>query len=92
MAAIEQQEDAFVMIEDGREVGKVSYMPREDGVLLLDHTFVDQSMRGQHVGEQLVESVVELARERGVKIDPVCPFASALFERKKEYEDVWQRD
>lgn len=91
MASIEQKEQAFVMVEEGKEVGKVTYMPREEGVWVLDHTFVDESMRGQHAGEQLVESVVKLAREKGSKIDPVCPFALALFERKEEYGDVWQR-
>ncbi|QDH21580.1 GNAT family N-acetyltransferase [Saccharibacillus brassicae] len=92
MANIEQQEQSFVMTEDGKEVGKVTYMPREDGVWMIDHTFVAESMRGQHAGEKLVGKVVEAARENGVKIDPVCPFAAALFERKEEYNDVWQRD
>lgn len=91
MAEIERKEHAFVMMEDGKEVGKVTYMPSENGVLLLDHTFVAESMRGKHAGEQLVEQVVELARSTGAKIDPVCPFANALFKRKSEYEDVWFR-
>ncbi|NGZ78010.1 GNAT family N-acetyltransferase [Saccharibacillus alkalitolerans] len=92
MANIEQKENGFVMIEDGQEVGKVTYMPSEDGVLMIDHTFVAESMRGRKAGEQLVERVVELAREKGAKIDPVCPFAAALFERKEAYADVWQKD
>jgi len=92
MASIERKEHAFVMIKDGQEVGKVNWTVRDDGVLMVDHTFVAESMRGQRAGEQLVERVVDLARENGVKIEPVCPFAEALFKRKKEYQDVWQKD
>lgn len=92
MANIERKEHSFVMIKDGQEVGKVNWTVRGDGVLMVDHTFVAESMRGQHAGEQLVERVADLARESGVKIEPVCPFAEALFKRKKEYEDVWQKD
>lgn len=92
MAEIERIEHGFVLVENGQEVGKVTYMPSENGVLLLDHTFVAESMRGQHAGDRLVEQVVELARSTGAKIDPVCPFANALFKRKPdEYEDVWFR-
>ncbi|MEJ8302921.1 GNAT family N-acetyltransferase [Saccharibacillus sacchari] len=92
MTNIERKEHSFVMSKDGQEVGKVNWTVRGDGVLMVDHTFVAESMRGQHAGEQLVERVVELARESSVKIEPVCPFAEALFKRKKEYEDVWQKD
>ncbi|WP_172253387.1 GNAT family N-acetyltransferase [Saccharibacillus deserti] len=88
MADIEKKGNGFVMIQDGQEVGKVTYMPNEEGVLMIDHTFVAESMRGQKAGERLVERVVELARDTGAKIDPVCPFANALFQRKPEYADV----
>ncbi|MCQ4087577.1 GNAT family N-acetyltransferase [Saccharibacillus sp. JS10] len=89
---IERKDHSFVMEKDGQEVGKVNWTVGEGGVWMVDHTFVAESMRGQHAGEQLVEQVVELARKEGVKIDPVCPFAAALFKRKKEYSDVWQQD
>ncbi|MDO3412721.1 GNAT family N-acetyltransferase [Saccharibacillus sp. CPCC 101409] len=92
MGSIEQKDGAFVLVENGKELAEVTYMERDEHVLMIDHTFVSESLRGQHVGEQLVDRVVQLARERNAKIDPVCEFAQALFRRKKEYADVWKQD
>jgi predicted GNAT family acetyltransferase len=37
----------------------------------------------------LIYKAVEFARSRHLKIHPVCSFARAVFEMKKEYRDVY---
>jgi hypothetical protein len=40
------------------------------------------------MGLALVRQAVEYARERGIKILPLCPFAAAQFKRHPEWADV----
>lgn len=56
--------------------------------LSIDHTFVDESLKGKGVGKQLVAAAVKYAREKGAKVETVCSFASAIFDRTEEYKDI----
>lgn len=78
----------FYLGEESRPTALVTYFEERDGVWVLDHTFVDPSLRGQGIAEKLVLRVVEEARRLGVKIIPQCSYAVLQFQRKKEYADV----
>jgi predicted GNAT family acetyltransferase len=60
-------------------------------LIIIDHTAVPDALRGQGIGDRLVATAVEDARERGLKIFPLCPFAAAQFRRHPEYADVLSR-
>lgn len=77
----------FYVEEDGSEVAEIVYTKKDD-VLVIEHTEVDEALRGRNMGYELVEKVVEYARENKFKIEPVCPFAAAVFEKKEEWSDV----
>ncbi|ETI70537.1 GNAT family N-acetyltransferase [Neobacillus vireti] len=75
--------------ETGKLLAEVIYEPNGEQQVLLTHTFVDSSLRGQGVAEQLVDCVVAEMKAEGKKIVPVCSFAVALFKRKPDkYKDV----
>ena len=74
--------------EEGKMIAEVTYVPAGDTKVILDHTFVDPSLRGQGIAGQLVKRVVDEMRVEGKKIVPLCPFAKAEFDRKPEYEDI----
>lgn len=59
--------------------------------LIIDHTEVPEAFRGQGVGVKLVERAVEDARQSGLKIIPLCPFANAQFRRHPEWADVLKK-
>lgn len=86
-----QESNAFVIKEDGSVIAEVTFKPAGEGILLIDHTYVAEEMRGQKLAEDLVRRVVEHARETNQKIIPACSYADAQFRRRKEYEDVWQK-
>ena len=56
--------------------------------MIIEHTDVSDELRGQNVGLQLVKAAVEYAREHGIKIIPLCPFANSVFKKKPEFADV----
>ena len=43
---------------------------------------------GRGIAKRLVECIIEAARERGVKIIPLCPYAQRMMIGKDEYKDV----
>jgi predicted GNAT family acetyltransferase len=78
-------------ILDGHEdtVAALTYDQKAPGTMIIEHTEVDKALRGRDVGDQLVFEAVEFARAKNLKIMPVCSFARAVFEMKKEYQDVY---
>ncbi|HUC92909.1 MAG TPA: GNAT family N-acetyltransferase [Paenibacillus sp.] len=86
-----KQGDGCVVKQDGEIVAEITYVPQGEDTLVIDHTYVDPSMRGQKLAEELVRQVVEEARATNKKIVPACSYAYALFMRKKEYGDVWRQ-
>lgn len=59
--------------------------------MIIEHTEVDQSLRGQNVGVELVHAGVEYARHHGMKIIPLCTFANKILSKKVEWQDVLER-
>ncbi|CEA00398.1 hypothetical protein BN1050_00597 [Metalysinibacillus saudimassiliensis] len=86
-----QEKGRFYIDNDGKTVAEITYTTPNNDMFIIDHTFVDESLRGQNVGEQLVASVVALARQQERKIIPLCPFAKREFEKKASYADVWKK-
>lgn len=86
-----QEEGRFYVANGEQTIAEITYTTPNDSLIIIDHTFVDDALRGQHIGEQLVASVVGLARQQSRKIIPLCPFAKSEFEKKTSYVDVWQK-
>mgnify|MGYP001336732929 CR=1 FL=1 len=76
--------------EDGKLVGEVTF-PRIDGILQINHTFVDEAYRGQGIAGKLLDEVVKTLRERGEKALPVCAYSVSYFAKHPENQDVIRR-
>ena len=78
----------FIIETDGNVVAEMTYVWAGPDRIIIDHTLVDKSLQGKNVGKQLVHRAVLFAREKQIKILPLCPFASAIFAKTPEYKDV----
>ncbi|MEN1727949.1 MAG: GNAT family N-acetyltransferase [Pseudomonadota bacterium] len=76
----------FVTI-DGVEA-EMTYSRAGEHRIIIDHTGVPNALRGQGVGQALVQRGVEDARAEGRTILPLCPFAKAQIQRHPEWHDV----
>ena len=73
--------------KDGKLIAEITF-PEEEGVAVIDHTFVDGSLRGQGVAGQLVRAAADQIRDQGKKARAVCTYARAWFDRHPEQADL----
>ena len=90
---IQQKENekngSFYIEEDEKQLAEMTYSLSGDNTMIIDHTEVDDSLRGKNVGNQLLNRAVEYARTNNLKIFPICPFARKVFEKRhEEFKDV----
>lgn len=78
----------FYIEIDGRELGEMVYTMAAADKMIIEHTEVNEELKGQNAGLKMVNQAVEYARENHIKIIPLCPFAKSVFDRKKELGDV----
>jgi hypothetical protein len=78
---------AFVWRRDGEKLAEMTYSVAGSRVII-DHTDVDDRLRGQGAGKKLVAAAVEWARKENRKLMPLCPFARSVFDKTRDYADV----
>ncbi|MDR7102301.1 GNAT family N-acetyltransferase [Croceicoccus sp. BE223] len=74
-------------VEGHAEAGELTYQKSGD-VLVADHTYVPDELRGKGVAAKLVDALIADAREEGTKIRPLCSYVVAAFRRHPEWKDV----
>lgn len=79
---------AFFMEQHGEIVAEMTYVWTGKTGIIIDHTNVDVKLKGQGAGKKLVIKAIEFARENGLKIMPLCPFAKSVFDKEIAYRDV----
>ena len=52
------------------------------------HTEVEPEHEGKGVGAALVQGALDDVRDRGLKVQPLCPFVAAYIQRHPDYEDL----
>lgn len=78
---------AFYIEEDGEWIAEMTYL-KNDSNLTIEHTEIDEKLRGQGIGKELVKAAVDHARESSLKIKAACPYAKKVIDRTPEYKDI----
>ncbi len=65
----------FLTDGEGRLTAEITFHPDPGGAMVLDHTFVDGSLRGQGVAGKLVEAAVARLKAEGHPIAATCSYA-----------------
>ncbi len=79
----------FLNDEEGKLVAEVTFPDVSEGVVNINHTFVDISLRGKGIAGKLMEEVVKKLREEGKKAYPTCSFAVSWFEKNEQFKDLY---
>jgi predicted GNAT family acetyltransferase len=81
-------EHRYVLLLDGEHAGELVFRDRGGGVLAFLHTEIDPGTRRRGLGSALVRGALDDARERGLKIVPICPFVEAFLLTHPEFADL----
>jgi len=83
-----EHKGAFFIEKDGERAAEMTFTMAGEKRMIIDHTEVGDSLRGTGAGKKLVFAGVEYARENGLKLLPLCPFAKAIIDKTPELQDV----
>lgn len=89
---VEHQEQdskgAFYVQQGGQRIAEMTYSRTNATLIVIDHTEVDENLKGQGVGRQLLDALVAWTRETQTKVIALCPFAKAQFDKDPSIRDV----
>ena len=83
-----QKKGAFFVEQDGERLAEMTYSWAGEDKFIIDHTDVSDTLRGQGIGRHLLDAAVNFAREKQVKIIPLCPYAKSVFDKDSTLHDV----
>lgn len=81
----------FYVGEEEQRLAEMAYTWAGERMLIIDHTVVEDELRGQNVGRKLLDQVVEMARNKNIEIIPLCPFAKSVFDKNPSLRDVLKK-
>jgi predicted GNAT family acetyltransferase len=74
--------------DNGRVIAEVFFPPVGAGVVEIERTFVDDSLRGGGVAGELLEAAYARIKEDGKKARAVCGYAVRWFEKHADKRDI----
>lgn len=74
--------------QDGITIAEVTFPKISSNIIEINHTFIDESLRGQGVASQLVQMVCDYAKENNFLIKPTCSYAVKWFEKNIQYQNL----
>jgi len=80
---------AFLNEQAGEKLAEITWQ-QNGSVMVMDHTYVSDKLRGQGVDKQLLDQAASYARENDYKMKAVCSYVVAAFEKSDAYNDVKQ--
>ncbi|AMB99356.1 acetyltransferase [Aerococcus urinaehominis] len=81
---IKAMDRGYAYLVDGEKLGEITFSPANDNFVIADHTYVDDSLRGQGVAGQLLDYMVEDMDKQGKKIKALCPYVVRKFQEEPE--------
>lgn len=73
---------------DGRMIAEVTFPDIDADTVDIDHTFVDDSLRGQGVAGKLMEAAAKQIQSQNKKAVLTCSYAVKWFEKHPEYKEM----
>ena len=79
------ERNRICLVDNGVVVGEVTF-PERDGQYVINHTYVDDRLRGQGFASELVRRAVEEIERRGGQYYATCSYAQLWLARNRGCE------
>ena len=77
----------FIALPGGLEA-EMTYRKIGDSVIAIDHTYTPPEFRGQNIAFLMMSASIADARQKGLKIRPLCRYAVVQFKRHSEWSNL----
>jgi len=78
--------------ESNKTIAEVLFPDKGEGVVAITRTYVDKSLRGKGVADEMLRAVVAELQAQGKQAVAVCSYAVEWFEKHPEYEGLLKKD
>lgn len=85
---INDNKGAFYIEVEGKKEAMMTFVFADEDKIIIDHTEVNPGNEGKGFGKKMVTKAVEFARNKRIKIVPLCSFAKSVFNKTPEFRDV----
>lgn len=82
------EENRCIYLENDKILGLVTYPYIKENVVNINHTYVDESLRGQGIANKLLTNVFNYLKENNIKAICTCSYAIKWLENHKEYLNI----
>jgi len=88
---VTHSEDAnrFEAVIDG-QLSKLDYMINGD-TIVMTHVGVNPAHRGNGVAAKITQTALEYAKEKSLRVIPMCSYVGAYIRRNKQYMELTRR-
>ncbi len=85
MEYIKEKNRIYSREEAGKIVAEITFTKTEENDYVIDHTFVDESLRGLGIASHLVQMAVEQIHNQKGNVRATCPYAVKWLEKNKSH-------
>ena len=78
----------FLLDKNNKTIAEVTFPDVDENTVNINHTYVDDSLRGQGIAGKLIKAVAEQLQAQNKKAVLTCSFAIKWFERNPEYSNL----
>ena len=80
------ERNRIYLLHEGMEVAEITFPQTADGVYTINHTYVDDRLRGQGIASELVRRAVAEIEHRGGQVRATCSYALLWLARNRGCE------
>lgn len=88
MDFIHEENKIYLKNEEEKILAEVTFPNEDENTVVINHTFVDESLRGKGIANELLKEVVKDLRKKKLKCIPTCSYAIHWFEKNEEERDL----
>jgi len=75
--------------DEGELMAETTFVGNEDGVINIDHTYVNPALRGQGIAGKMMAVVAEHFKKEGRKVTATCVYAYKWLKKNEDtYESI----
>lgn len=88
MNYVKEKDQIYSLNESGMRMAEVKFPVTKGNIVEINRTYVDVSLRGQGVANELLQMAYDYIKANGLKAIPTCTYAVTWFKRNKDKHDV----